>query len=440
MKTMATRWAGLVVGGWLLAAGGMPCPSAWAQTEAAKPPTCVRFRSGWVLAAEAAPENPDQPLAIANLSPHEPEASPMADVGHAAVVVRLDPGRTLGLYDFALEDGARRQYPCLAVRIDDKDYDAGAWQLAKTSPDRRYTLLFRVPVRPSADLGYTLKFTLFGDNEVAPALAFRRVAAVDQFTPPASIPDEGILGIDPTATPPPEATAPTDPDAAPTVADVPAVTPPTPPPPAATPAAAPGVPVRGQQPSAADIDAWSKLLGPAPTPAPASDPDPASDPAPASAAPLASVPATGSAIRFAPRGDNEHRMLNGVFEGSNGDPQAGPYTVIHTITSTPSSGWNQVVVDLGSWRYLRYRAPGGSNCNIAEIEFYRNGQKLTGTPFGTEGSFKDEGNTLHKVFDGNTGTFFDAPMPDGAYVGLDTGGGAAPAPPAGGAGGWDDWN
>ncbi len=288
MKAMAFRgWGGLLLGGWLLAGGGMCGPSAWAQAEAARQPTRVRFRSGWVLAAEAAPEHPDQPLAIANVNPHEPEPSAIADAGHAAVVVRLDPGRTLGLYDFVLEDGAGRQYPCLAVRTDDKDYDAGAWQLEKTSPDRRYTLLFRVPVRPGADPSYTLKFTLFGDSGVAPSLAFRRVAAADQFTGPASIPDEGILGIDPNAPKAADAAAAADASAEDTPAAVAVDATPAPP---AAPPPTPSVPVRGQQPSAADIEAWNKLLGGGTETTPQ---DPAPQAPPATTPPATAPPAGG---------------------------------------------------------------------------------------------------------------------------------------------------
>jgi hypothetical protein len=47
--------------------------------------------------------------------------------------------------------------------------------------------------------------------------------------------------------------------------------------------------------------------------------------------------------------------------------------------------------------------------------------KLTGTPFGTPGSYADNGNTFAKVFDGDPLTWFDAPVGDGGYVGIDLG-------------------
>ena len=76
-------------------------------------------------------------------------------------------------------------------------------------------------------------------------------------------------------------------------------------------------------------------------------------------------------------------MVGGVFEGTNGDPVTGPYTTIHTMTSNPPLAWNEVPVNLGNYRYLRYRGPIGSYCNAAEIEFYRSGVKVTGSGFGT---------------------------------------------------------
>ena len=47
--------------------------------------------------------------------------------------------------------------------------------------------------------------------------------------------------------------------------------------------------------------------------------------------------------------------------------------------------------------------------------------KLTGTILGTPGSFANSGNTRDKALDGNTATYFDAPIATGAWVGLDLG-------------------
>jgi hypothetical protein len=96
--------------------------------------------------------------------------------------------------------------------------------------------------------------------------------------------------------------------------------------------------------------------------------------------------------------------------------------VIHTITTNPPLEWSTVDVSLGNYRYLRYRGPNGSYGNVAEIEFYRAGLRLSGTGFGTSGSWGTAGNTFPKALDGDTRSFFDGPVSDGNYVGLDTSG------------------
>ncbi len=47
--------------------------------------------------------------------------------------------------------------------------------------------------------------------------------------------------------------------------------------------------------------------------------------------------------------------------------------------------------------------------------------KLTGTTFGTAGSYANDGDTIAKATDGNLSTFFDAPTASGAFVGIDLG-------------------
>ncbi len=125
-------------------------------------------------------------------------------------------------------------------------------------------------------------------------------------------------------------------------------------------------------------------------------------------------------IRFYPRPGFTERMVGGVFEGTNGDPVTGPYTTMYPVTSVPPLGWTEVTVYPGNYRYLRYRGPNGSYGNVAEIEFYRVGKKLTGTGFGTSGSWSNSGNTFEKALDGDVNTFFDAPTDSGNHVGIDT--------------------
>ncbi|MFZ0712273.1 MAG: fibronectin type III domain-containing protein, partial [Terrimicrobiaceae bacterium] len=112
----------------------------------------------------------------------------------------------------------------------------------------------------------------------------------------------------------------------------------------------------------------------------------------------AATSSPGDKIRYYPRTDHSARMVGGVFEGTDGDPVTGTYTTIYTINSAPPQLlWSEASVSLGNYRYLRYRAPSNSFGNVAEIEFYRNGVKLTGTGYGTPGSWNNSGNTFDKA-------------------------------------------
>ena len=114
-------------------------------------------------------------------------------------------------------------------------------------------------------------------------------------------------------------------------------------------------------------------------------------------------------------------MVGGVSEGTNGNRVTGNYTPIHTISAHSPLAWTSVNVNLGNYRYLRYRGPNGSYGNVAEIEFYRDGIKIKGTGFGSSGSWRNGGATFQKALDQKTNTYFDGPTADGNYVGIDRG-------------------
>ena len=141
------------------------------------------------------------------------------------------------------------------------------------------------------------------------------------------------------------------------------------------------------------------------------------------------VPLPQGKIRYFPRRTMAGRMLGGRFQGST---DGVIYTTLATVTSVPVDGqWAETVLytDPAAYRYLRYVSPNGSYGNVNEVEFYSGtgtgAVKLSGTPFGSPGSYGNSGNTFAKVFDGDTGTCFDGPGPNGNYAGIDQG--AAPA-------------
>ena len=134
---------------------------------------------------------------------------------------------------------------------------------------------------------------------------------------------------------------------------------------------------------------------------------------PAYAASITATYRVRDRIRYYPRSGYLGRMVGGVFEGTNGNRVTGTYTPIHTISATPPLAWTSVNVNLGNYRYLRYRGPNGSYGNVAEIEFYRDGTKITGTGYGSSGSWQNQGNTFRKALDGNINTFLTDPPPTG---------------------------
>ena len=133
-----------------------------------------------------------------------------------------------------------------------------------------------------------------------------------------------------------------------------------------------------------------------------------------------------SQIRFAPRGGYASRMVGGVFQASNSSTFASGVATVYTVGSAPAQGQltTATVTNTTAYRYWRYVAPNGSYGDIAEFQLFGTGPtlaQLSGTPFGTSGSYANSGNTIAKATDGNLSTFFDGPSANGNVVGLDLG-------------------
>ena len=97
----------------------------------------------------------------------------------------------------------------------------------------------------------------------------------------------------------------------------------------------------------------------------------------------------------------------------------GPYTPVATgLTATNHSDY--VVSVRNGYYYVVSAMIGGSettNSPEAAVRF----PMLTGAIVGTAGSWNNSGNTIAKVFDNDLSTFFDAPIGNGAWAGLDFG-------------------
>lgn len=140
------------------------------------------------------------------------------------------------------------------------------------------------------------------------------------------------------------------------------------------------------------------------------------------------IPSAGgniTKVRIYPRSDyyQVNRLTNAKIQASNNNTN---WTDLFTITAgnEPSQGaWKEYSISTSTtWRYFRYLSPNGGWGNIAELEFYNGTTKLSGTIFGTTGSYSGGANdTYDKAMDGNTATFFDGPTANGNYVGIDIG-------------------
>jgi RHS repeat-associated protein len=103
---------------------------------------------------------------------------------------------------------------------------------------------------------------------------------------------------------------------------------------------------------------------------------------------------------------------------------------LHTITSAPAVGWNEVIIPAGqSFRWIQAVSAPNFYFDVSEIEFYKdNGSgghtKLTGAVYGTDPSFGDNPSfTYQKAFDGSTSTRFKYCRPNHGIAGIDLGSG-----------------
>lgn len=102
--------------------------------------------------------------------------------------------------------------------------------------------------------------------------------------------------------------------------------------------------------------------------------------------------------------------------------EAGPYSNVDTLSTLSFTDSKLTVGTTYYYRIVAANALGaGEPSEAASVTVTEIG-KLTGTHIGTAGSYGGNASTTFEAaLDGNLGTFFDASVADGAYVGLDMG-------------------
>lgn len=151
-----------------------------------------------------------------------------------------------------------------------------------------------------------------------------------------------------------------------------------------------------------------------------------------------------SVIKFRPRQGFDN-MRGGYFEVSN-NPDFADARTVYKIPTNANLSFQDYYLECNNAngveaKYIRYVGPDGSYGNVSELAFYRknNVEDLNGiffvsqatgfanagssaatnsTVIGSPGSW-DGVSTINKVFDGYANTYFDAPVGDNQWVGLD---------------------
>ncbi|WP_026472927.1 hypothetical protein [Alkaliflexus imshenetskii] len=119
--------------------------------------------------------------------------------------------------------------------------------------------------------------------------------------------------------------------------------------------------------------------------------------------------------------ENYHKLIvGGEFHGANKSDFSDAVTIGIITQDMTDPLFHIIDVDvIDKFKYLRYFGPDEGRCNINEIVFYdTNGDSIKGSIIGTNGSRNNSGRTKEMVFDGDVLTYFDAPEPSGAWVGL----------------------
>jgi hypothetical protein len=124
-------------------------------------------------------------------------------------------------------------------------------------------------------------------------------------------------------------------------------------------------------------------------------------------------------------------LVGGKIVGSLSSP-TNDFVDLGVITTAPADGqWSTLPLENATaYRYVKYYGPSGSHGAVAEVELYAGEQRLEGAGFGSAGSRGDSGSAFQGALDGDPSTFFEGPLPNDNYVGLDLGAGHELAAPS----------
>lgn len=234
--------------------------NAIGKVEVPSTPKSIRkkFKLGEILFGEIAKYDNSKVIIM------NPEGIKQLD-GVVSIIFKIDKGRSIGLCDYVLEDNKGKQYPSVALKVDDGVFDGGAWEIIKEG-EHRYSLLFFVNYpADNSNQTYKLKYVLIKNVKDEHDLELINIGD-GNFTKPSAI-DETVEIVVPPSNPttPPIAPGTVIPPAEkgqPTTPIVPGATP-------ATPTVPPvAAPVAGATP-----------VVPSPAPATPATPNPAPSPA-----------------------------------------------------------------------------------------------------------------------------------------------------------------
>ena len=149
------------------------------------------FRLGYILCAQMS----KRMISVANWSKLAfPDKYNSNSKVYAVVVVKLDKGRSLSIYDYSLKQGYDT-FPCVAIRKGSGSFNANTWEIDKCSTSGVYSMLFIVNIpgySSSSKLDYAFVYNLSKSGMVKTKLDFKNLY-YSSFSSINSIPQNGLL-------------------------------------------------------------------------------------------------------------------------------------------------------------------------------------------------------------------------------------------------------